>query len=143
MTAPLRGTGRAMDTRIELDRQAVDDDPGAPFFNDTTKYVVSGTLSDPQWQNSIVLGAYDPETIRKLKDESDGDVYVSGSATLVRALLADGLVDELHLFVFPLTRGAADERLFPADGPAMNLTLDACDHYSNGAVHLGYSVQPR
>src|SRR5436305_5579051 len=82
------------------------DDPGAPFFNDTTKYVVSGTLTDPTWRNSEVIGRYDPAAIRKLKDETDGDLYVSGSATLVRALLADGLVDGLHLFVFPLTRGS-------------------------------------
>ena len=122
-------------------QRTVDDDPGAPFFNDTTKYVVSSTLSDPQWQNSTVVGAYDADTIRKLKNESDGVMFVSGSATLVRALLADGLIDELHLFVYPLTRGAADERLFPADGPAVELTLDACDHYPNGAVHLEYSVK--
>jgi dihydrofolate reductase len=47
---------------------------------------------------------FDPDTIRTLKDEADGDLYVSGSVMLVRALLADGLVDELHLFVYPLTR---------------------------------------
>ena len=83
--------------------------PGAPFFNDTTKYVVSSTLTDPTWRNSQVVGPYDPEAIRRLKDEVDGDLYVSGSVTLVRAMLDDGLVDELHLFVYPLTLG---------DGPA-------------------------
>ncbi|MBO0827633.1 MAG: dihydrofolate reductase family protein [Streptosporangiales bacterium] len=72
--------------------RTVEDDPGAPFFNDTTKYVVSGTLT-----NSEILGPYSPETIRKLKDEVDGTIYVSGSGTLVRATLADGL----HLFVYP------------------------------------------
>jgi dihydrofolate reductase len=56
---------------------------------------------------------YDRDAIRSLKDEVDGDLYVRGSATLVRALLADGLVDELHLFVYPLTRGSG-QRLFPA-----------------------------
>jgi dihydrofolate reductase len=83
-----------------------EDDPGAPFFNDTQKHVVSSTLAEPTWRNTAVLGAYDAEAIRRLKAGVDGDVYVSGSATLVQALLADGLVDELHLFVFPLTRGA-------------------------------------
>lgn len=85
--------------------RTVEDDPGAPFFNDTTKYVVSGTLSNPTWRNSKVIGPYDTESIRRLKDEVDGDLYISGSGTLVRAMLADGLVDELHLCVYPTTRG--------------------------------------
>ena len=84
--------------------RTVDDDPGAPFFNDTTKYVVSGTLETGTWRNSKIVGAYDPEVLRALKDEA-GDLYVSGSTTLVRAMLADGLVDELHLLVYPLTLG--------------------------------------
>ncbi len=85
--------------------RSVEDDPGAPFFNDTAKYVVSSTLTDPTWNNSTVIGGYDAETIQRLKDEVDGPIYMSGSATLVRAMLADGLIDELHLFVYPLTRG--------------------------------------
>src|SRR3712207_2925176 len=94
--------------------RTVEDDPGAPFFNDTTKHVVSSTLTDPTWRNSEVLGPYDADAIRRLKQSAAGDLYVSGSRTLVRAMLDDGLVDELHLFVFPLTRGG-DFRLF-ADG---------------------------
>src|SRR5512133_4096963 len=85
--------------------RTVEDDPGAPFFNDTTKYVVSSTLTAATWRNSKIIGPYDPDTIRSLKEEVDGDLYVSGSGTLVRAMLAGGLVDELHLFVYPLTRG--------------------------------------
>ncbi|HEY6075402.1 MAG TPA: dihydrofolate reductase family protein, partial [Gaiella sp.] len=49
--------------------RTVEDDPGAPFFNDTTKYVVSSTLTEPTWRNSEVLGAYDPDAIRRLKSE--------------------------------------------------------------------------
>src|SRR5215207_8306285 len=70
-----------------------EDDPGAPFFNDTTKHVVSGTLTEATWRNSEIVGPYDPGTIRRLKDKSEGDLYVSGSGTLVRAMLADGLID--------------------------------------------------
>jgi dihydrofolate reductase len=55
----------------------------------------------------------------------------------VRALLADGLVDELHLFVFPLTRGSGP-RLFPDGAPARKLALVACEAYANGAVYLAY-----
>jgi dihydrofolate reductase len=117
--------------------RTVEDDPGAPFFNDTTKYVVSGTLTTATWRNSEILGPYDPATIRRLKEEVDGDLYVSGSGTLVRAMLADRLVDELHLFVYPVTRGPGP-RLFPEDAPASTFSLRACEQYENGVVYLAY-----
>jgi dihydrofolate reductase len=120
--------------------RTVEEDPGAPFFNDTTKYVVSGTLTTATWRNSKIIGPYDPGAIRSLKDEVDGDIYVSGSITLVRALLADGLVDELHLFVYPLTRGSGP-RLFPEDAAARKLSLAACDSYENGVVYQSYRPQ--
>jgi dihydrofolate reductase len=120
--------------------RAVEDDPGAPFFNDTTKYVVSGTLTEATWRNSEVVGAYDAGALRRLKDELDGDLYVSGSITLVRAMLADGLVDELDLFVYPLTRGEG-LRLFPDGAPPVKLTLAAGETYANGVVHLAYRPQ--
>ena len=104
--------------------RTAEDDPGAPFFNDTTKYVVSGTLTDTTWRNSQIVGPYDADAIRRLKDDAGGDLYVSGSGTLVRAMLADGLVDELHLFVYPLTRGAGP-RLFPEDAAPRKLARSA------------------
>jgi dihydrofolate reductase len=120
--------------------RTVEDDPGAPFFNDTTKYVVSGTLTEPTWRNSEVIGSYDPDAIRTLKERLDGDLYVSGSGTLVRAMLADGLVDELHLFVFPLTRGSGP-RLFTDDAEPRKLALAASETYPNGVVYLAYRPQ--
>jgi dihydrofolate reductase len=120
--------------------RTAEDDPGAPFFNDTTKYVVSGTLTDATWRNSEIVGAYDADAIRRLKDEVDGDLYVSGSRTLVRAMLADGLIDELNLFVFPLTRGTGP-RLFEDGDPPRKLSLAASDTYENGVVYLAYRPQ--
>jgi dihydrofolate reductase len=120
--------------------RTVEDDPGAPFFNDTTKYVVSGTLTDATWRNSKIIGPYDPAAIRGLKDEVDGDLYVSGSGTLVRAMLADGLVDELHLLVYPLTRGSGP-RLFPEGAAPANLSLAAAGSYENGVVYMNYRPQ--
>ena len=53
--------------------RSVEDDPGVPFFNDSPKYVVSSTLTSADaWQNSTVVGGYDPEVIRRLKDEAAG-----------------------------------------------------------------------
>jgi dihydrofolate reductase len=119
-------------------QRTVEDDPGAPFFNDTPKYVVSGTLATATWKNSQVIGPYDPDAIRELKGGVEG-LYVSGSGTLVRALLADGLVDELHLFAYPLTRGAGP-RLFPDGAAPRKLSLTASDSYDNGVVYLAYRL---
>jgi dihydrofolate reductase len=119
--------------------RTAEDDPGAPFFNDTPKYVVSSTLQSAEWNNTMIRGGYDMDAIRALKDEVDGDIYVSGSGTLVRGLLADGLVDELHLFTYPVALGNG-ERLFPEGGPAVTLELAASDAYANGVVHLGYRL---
>jgi dihydrofolate reductase len=119
--------------------RTVEDDPGAPFFNDTTKYVVSGTLREATWKNSEIIGGYDPDRIRRLKDDA-GDLYVSGSGTLVRAMLDDGLVDELHLIMYPLTRGAGP-RLFTEQAQARTLSLAACEAFSNGVVYLNYRAR--
>ncbi len=115
--------------------RTVEEDPGAPFFNDTTKYVVTSTLENATWRNSKIIGPYNADVIRKLKDEV-GDLYVSGSGTLVRAMLADGLVDELHLCVYPLTRGGGP-KLFP-EGSVGKMSLEASESYDNGVLYLNY-----
>jgi dihydrofolate reductase len=112
------------------------EDPGAPFMNDSTKYVVSSTLEVGTWQNSEILGPYSADGIRRVKGEVDGGIYVSGSGTLVRSLIADGLIDELHLFVYPLTRGAGP-RLFPDDPPS-KWSLARSVTYDNGVLYLAY-----
>src|SRR5262249_61772876 len=70
------------------------------------------------------------------------DLYVSGSGTLVRAMLADGLVDELHLFVYPLTLGSGP-RLFAEGATPMKASLPACESYENGVVYLAYRPTAR
>jgi dihydrofolate reductase len=118
--------------------RTAEDDPGAPFFNDTRKYVVSSTLSSADWSNSEILGAYDAAAIRRLKDAVPDGIYVSGSGTLVRAMLDDGLVDELHLFVYPVTLGEG-MRLFDTTANERRLSLVASDTYDNGVLHLAYA----
>lgn len=115
--------------------RTVEDDPGAPFFNDTHKYVVASRQPDVEWGPSSTL-PYDADAIRRLKDETDGTIYISGSGRLVRALLQDGLVDDLHLFVYPVALGQG-ERLF-REGETTRLALKEHDVYPNGVVHLGY-----
>lgn len=121
--------------------RTVEEDEGAPFFNNTTKYVVSSTLADPAatWQNSTAAGPYDPEMIRTLKDDV-GDLYVSGSATLVQAMLNDGLVDGLHLCLYPHTRGGG-QRLFADGVEPGDLRREAVEAFDNGVLYLAYRPQ--
>jgi dihydrofolate reductase len=114
------------------------DDPGAPFFNDTPKYVVGSREPSVTWNPSTLLGPFDPKVIEELKASTTGDIYVSGSGTLVRALLQARLVDALHLFVYPVARGSG-KRLW-GDGAPTRLALVGHDVYDNGVVHLAYSA---
>jgi dihydrofolate reductase len=116
--------------------RTVEEDPGAPFFNDSPKHVVSSTLTAPTWKNTQVLGPYDADAIRGLKDGAEKDVYVSGSIQLVKAMLDDGLVDQLHLVVYPLTLDAG-LRLFTDVAPR-RLVLARSEAYDNGVVYLNY-----
>ena len=94
----------------------------ADLFNSMPKYVVSSTLRDPAWTNTTVLAGDLAEAVSKLKGEHDGDIVVHGSATLVHALVEQGLVDELRLMVFPVVLGTG-KRLFgdTTDKVAMRL----------------------
>jgi dihydrofolate reductase len=117
--------------------RSAEDDPGAPFFNDTTKYVVGTREPAVEWGPLVRLGGYDAAAIQRLKDEVDGAIYVSGSGTLVRAMIADGLVDDLHLFVYPVAVGAG-QRLWADGVDTTSLRLKDHHVYANGVVHLDY-----
>jgi dihydrofolate reductase len=88
------------------------DGPFAEKINNGRKYVVSTTLTDPEWQNTTVISGDVVEAVSKLKDETEGTILVAGSGTLVRTLLAADLIDELRLMVFPTVLGRG-QRLFP------------------------------
>jgi dihydrofolate reductase len=88
------------------------DDVGfAEKMNTMPKYVVSSTLQDLTWDNSTRIDGDVAEEVAKLKEQLAGDILVAGSATLVRALIENDLVDELRLMVFPTALGAG-KRLF-------------------------------
>ena len=88
--------------------------PNADWMNNTRKYVVSTTLDSPEWQNSTVIEGDVAEALTRLKQENGKNIMVNGSATLVRSLLRDNLLDELRLFVHPVVMGSG-EALFQGD----------------------------
>jgi dihydrofolate reductase len=84
----------------------------ADKINNGKKVVVSTTLTNPEWNNTIAISEDVPAQIAKLKEETDGTILVAGSGTLVATLLEHDLVDELRLMVFPTILGRG-KRLFP------------------------------
>ena len=90
-----------------------DEDLGgfADKLNGMPKYVVSTTLTDPEWQNTQVISENVPEEVEKLRGQYDGDIQVAGSATLVQTLIENDLVDQWNLMLFPTILGKG-KRLF-------------------------------
>jgi dihydrofolate reductase len=110
----------------------------ADKFNTMPKYVVSSTLSDPEWSNSTVLKGDVAEEAAKLKQEQDGDIVVHGSAQLVQALLDNDLVDELRLMVFPVVLGSG-KRLFGETSDKKPLRLVDSKTVGDGVSILVYA----
>src|SRR5581483_7934345 len=96
--------------------------PFTDRLNSDRKYVVSRTLYDPEWQNTTVLSGAAAEEVEKLNQEIEAVILVAGSGTIVRALLAADLVDELRLMVFPTILGRG-QRLFPDGVDRLKLKL--------------------
>lgn len=118
--------------------QQTDDETGiTDDLNNTMKYVVSGTLGDPQWQNTTVLRGPLTDDIRALKGERGKDIVTTGSITLVHELIAQGLVDEYRLFVFPVVLGKGS-RLFPDGTKIPDLRLTETRQFRSGVVLLRY-----
>jgi dihydrofolate reductase len=94
------------------------------------KYVVSGTLSDPEWNNTTVLP--DVDAVATLREGDGGPLVVQGSAQLVHELHRRGLVDEWRLMVWPVILGSG-KRIFPADvDDKAKLELVSSTTYANG-----------
>ncbi len=80
-----------------------------PQINKITKYVVSKTLKNPSWENTVVL--HDSKELAELKKSDGPDLQVYGSSDLIQTLLKHDLVDEMWLKIFPITLGTG-KRLF-------------------------------
>jgi dihydrofolate reductase len=109
----------------------------ASFINNIPKFVVSSTLDEATWNNTTIVSGDVGGQLRKIKEQTDGDIQMSGSATLVRSLLENGLLDELHLLVHPIAVGHGD-RLFE-DTPTYPLRLVGHETFTTGVLNLTYT----
>jgi dihydrofolate reductase len=109
----------------------------ADKFNSMPKYVVSSTLTDPEWTNTTVLEGDLPGEVARVKEQHDGDVVVHGSMQLVEALLENDLVDELRLMVYPVVLGSG-KRLFGATSDKKPLKLRDSQVVGDGVAILVY-----
>ncbi|MDP9386730.1 MAG: dihydrofolate reductase family protein [Actinomycetota bacterium] len=115
-------------------------DPFADWMNSAQKYVVSDTLTDADvtWKPTTIIRGDDlVRKVSELRDQPGGDVNVMGSASLVRALLAADLVDELNLMIEPIILGGG-KGIFPDDGEARAFELTSVTTASTGVQVCRY-----
>ena len=114
--------------------------PAGDFFGDLMnapkKYVVSTTLQEPIWRDTTIIRDNVIESVRALKEEPGKDILTDGSSQLVHALIEHGLVDELHLLVYPITLGSG-KRVLP-NGVSAAFELKSATPYPTGVVGLHY-----
>lgn len=113
------------------------DEPFASMINGIDKYVLASEQFEPSWNATTVLNGEDlADQVRALK-ERVGSLAMSGSATTVRWLIGQGLLDELHLLVAPIVVGTGD-RLFGQE--RLPLTLVSSEALDTGVLHLVYAL---
>lgn len=115
-------------------------EPGDPFgdvMNAPAKYVVSRTLDKPIWRNTTIIRGDVVEAVRALKAAPGKNILTDGSSQLVHTLLANDLVDELHLLLYPVTVGGG-KRLFDG-GTHARFELKGTTPYPTGVVGLEYA----
>jgi dihydrofolate reductase len=112
------------------------DNEMAEYMNNTPKYVASTTLDEVEWSNSHLLKGDVPTAVAALKEQPGKDIVMSGSATLARSLLREGLVDELRLMIHPVVVGEG-ARLFP-DGDKHAFELVDSKTLGTGVVYATY-----
>jgi dihydrofolate reductase len=113
-----------------------DDVPFASFINAIPKYVVSHSQPTKPWNNTTLVTGDVAAQLRELKERNEGEINMSGSATLARWLLANGLLDELHLLLHPIVVGWG-QRLFE-DTPTTPLELVDDRRLKTGVLSLRY-----
>jgi dihydrofolate reductase len=115
------------------------DEPFGDVINPIKKYVLSNGLTEATWENSeLIPGKRAVERVTEIKGADGGDIAMSGSATTVRWLLREGLLDELNLLVHPIVVGGGMARLFEADEPPVPLQLLGSQTLESGVLNLSY-----
>ena len=110
----------------------------ADEMNNTPKLVVSTTLdSVDDWQNSTLIKGNVAEELTRLKQQPGKNIGITGSGTLVRSLLRDGLLDELNLLLHPIVVGKG-KRLFENGSAQTPLKLVQSQTFSTGVLSLTY-----
>src|SRR5687767_4107179 len=109
----------------------------AKALGDARKIVVSNQKLDFTWRNSEQLQGDLVEAVTALKNEEGGTIAMSGSVSVVRQLLAAGLLDELHLLVHPIAVRNG-ERLFD-EGEPIPLRLVSSEAFTTGVLNLVYA----
>ncbi len=118
------------------------DDPFADYINPTPKVVVSTTLESAEWPDTTLIRSNVAEEIDKLKQQPGKNIAVSGSPTLVRSLLQEGLLDQLDLLLFPVVVGSG-QRLFEDVRGSIPLKLAGSRAFGKGVVALTYVPEAR
>ena len=118
--------------------QQTDDTTGvSDYLNQVEKYVVSSTLTKPDWEHTTILRGEVADEVAALKAQPGGDIVTTGSITLVHALNQTGLVDEYRLFVYPVALGRG-QRLFEDPVGQPDLKLVEAHSFNSGVVLLRY-----
>jgi dihydrofolate reductase len=134
-------TGRQTfeDLRGYWPHQTEDQTGVTKYLNEVSKYVVSSTMTDPQWQNTTVLSGDPVEQIQALKEQPGKDIVITGSITLCHTLIKAGLVDEYRLFIYPVVQGRG-RRLFPDGFEMPKLTHLETRSFTGGIVYSRYAT---
>lgn len=125
------------DMRGYWPKQTEDTTGISAYLDSVSKYVLSSTLTEPEWENTTVLSGELRSEIERLKAAEGRDIVTTGSISLVRALIAEGLVDEYRLFVYPVVIGEG-RRLFEGATGVPKLRLVEERPFASGIVLLRY-----
>jgi len=112
-----------------------DDDPFAKRINELPRYVVTRTLKKLDWAGSHAISGKVTDEVRKLKEESSGDILIPGSSQLVNGLAGDGLIDEYQLLIHPIVVGKG-KHLFEAGTTPTLFTVVETRTFCTGVVAL-------